>query len=326
MAAPRFATLGSATLDVFLQGEALLAQRDVKSKTYVEQFPLGAKLELDDLTFSTGGGATNAAVTFARQGCDVTYLGKIADDLGGEQILQSLKSENIDTSLLACSLHGMSGYSTLLLAPRGERTVLVYRGVSEELNMQDFDMSRLDIDWLYISSLAGNLELLERITKWGEDHGVRVAYNPGSGELAQADDLKRFIPRLAVLLLNKQEAQQLYPGDTVEELLAHACRDCGITVITDGPRGSWASDGTTIYYHGMYEDVEVVDRTGAGDAFGSGFVAQIAAGQSLSDGLVFGSANSTSVVQYVGAKAGILRQDVTLKDSPVKTSQLPDAS
>jgi sugar/nucleoside kinase (ribokinase family) len=68
----------------------------------------------------------------------------------------------------------------------------------------------------------------------------------------------------------------------------------------------------------MYDDVPVVDRTGAGDAFGSGFLSQWAQGKSLKDAVIFASANSTSVVSQVGAKAGILQFGVQLHDMPVQ--------
>src|SRR3990167_6248055 len=96
----KIATLGAATLDVFLLGKVLHAKRDVRSHEYVEQFPMGAKLELDDVVFSTGGGGTNAAVTFARQGLDTAVMAKIGDDLAGREILQSLQNEAIRTGRL----------------------------------------------------------------------------------------------------------------------------------------------------------------------------------------------------------------------------------
>src|SRR5688572_7905648 len=161
----KIATLGAATFDVFLQGEALQAKRDVRTHDYVEQFPLGAKLELENVTYSTGGGATNAAVTFARQGFETKFLGKIGDDLPGRVILISLDNEGVNTKGVAIDLDGSTGYSTLLLANNGERTILVYRGVSEQLGPKDFKFDSIEADWLYVSSLAGNLELLSAIVK-----------------------------------------------------------------------------------------------------------------------------------------------------------------
>ena len=78
-------TFGAASQDVFVSGKALTAKRDVRSHDYIEQFPLGAKVDLEEITFDTGGGATNAAVTFARQGFDVSYVGKIGRDPAGTE-------------------------------------------------------------------------------------------------------------------------------------------------------------------------------------------------------------------------------------------------
>ena len=163
MAQPKITAIGAATLDTFLIGKALRAKRDVRTHDYVTQFPLGEKIEIDQVVFSTGGGASNAAVTFARQGLNSKYVGKIGDDLPGREILAALRSEKVNTHDVAVDLDGATGYSTILLAPRGERTILVYRGASEDLNAADLKLSKLDSDWVYLSSLAGNLSLLAKI-------------------------------------------------------------------------------------------------------------------------------------------------------------------
>lgn len=78
-------------------------------------------------------------------------------------------------------------------------------------------------------------------------------------------------------------------------------------IVSDGPNGVCASDGKTIVAAGMYEDVPVLDRTGAGDAFASGFLSQWAQGKNLlQESIIFASATSTNVVTTIGAKAGIL--------------------
>jgi len=88
--------------------------------------------------------------------------------------------------------------------------------------------------------------------------------------------------------------------------------------VSDGPNGVFASDGASIIEAGMYEDVKVFDRTGAGDAFGSGFVSYYSQGKALHESVVFASANSTSVVTKIGAKEGILHAGGALHDMPIK--------
>ena len=134
--------------------------------------------------------------------------------------------------------------------------------------------------------------------------------------------LKKLIPKLTLLSMNKEEMQQLYDGDTIEELVRAANKDVHYVIVTDGPKGAAAADRWHLVTAGMYEDVPVIDRTGAGDAFSSGFTAMIAAGESLEDAVIFASANSTSVVASIGAKAGILHQHSHVHEMPLKVREL----
>jgi ribokinase len=88
-------------------------------------------------------------------------------------------------------------------------------------------------------------------------------------------------------------------------------------IVSDGPNGSVATDKKTVIEAGIYENVPVVDRTGGGDAFGSGFLSYWSQGKSLKDSIIFASANSTAVVGQIGAKAGILYQGTTLHSMPL---------
>src|SRR5215207_8763000 len=108
-------TIGAATQDVFLSGKAMHARRDVRTRDYVEQFPLGAKVEVDSVVFDTGGGATNAAVTFARQGLHVGYIGKIGHDPAGAEIVRVLRREGVATDRIVYDGRLSTGYSSILL-------------------------------------------------------------------------------------------------------------------------------------------------------------------------------------------------------------------
>ncbi len=300
-------TFGAATQDVFLTGKALHARRDVRTRDYVEQFPLGAKIDVEHVYFDTGGGATNAAVTFARQGLEAGYIGKIGHDPAGAEVVRVLRREGVGVDRLVYDPQLTTGYSTLLLAPSGERTVLVHRGASHDLKAKDIAIRTLEADWFYITTLAGNLDLLSKLLKHANNHGIQVAIDPGNAELAQTKKFRALLPLITVLKANAGELRTLFGGDSLRDTVVRAADVCPYVVGTNGPAGSYAVARGKLYQAGMYQKVKAVDRTGAGDAFGSGFVAALAKGMAMEDAITLASANATSVVAQVGAKPGILR-------------------
>lgn len=314
-------TIGSASQDVFLVGGKIFRPHKEGGVEY-EHLPLGEKLELERVVFSTGGNAMNAATTFARQGLHSQFMGILGEDVSAEAVIKTFDEEGIDTRYLNQNSRYITNYSAILLAPTGERTVLVYHGSKLRDDGSDIDLTAIKkSDWLYVSSVA-SMELLEKILTIASKNGVRVAFNPSGRELAQADKLRSLLDAVTVLITNKEEMRQIVEGKTLDELIVHASHLVGMVVISDGPRGVIATDGQKVVKAGIYEDVKVIDRLGAGDAFGSGFVASIARGKSLEEAVVFASANSTSVVMQIGAKAGILHKGAHLHDMPLKVSNL----
>jgi sugar/nucleoside kinase (ribokinase family) len=322
MSQVRIITAGAAIQDVFLSQSEEFAPVCKNPDDCFMRLELGSKADVNNIKFSSGGGATNAAVTFARQGIAATFMGAVGDDPAGQAVLQDLDSEGVDTSKVTLSHKYNTGYSVLLLAPNGERTILTYRGASTHYHPKDFDLSRSDASWIYVSSLAGNMEVLDKLFQQARRLGIKVCFNPGKGELSQPRKLKALLEDVDVLLVNKEEASMIVSGESSEELARHMLHYVPVIIISDGPNGVLASDGKVIVEAGMYEDVPVLDRTGAGDAFGSGFLSQWAQGASLKDAIIFASANSTSVVTKIGAKEGILHKGVTLHDMPIEERPL----
>lgn len=311
-------TIGAAVQDVFLSHSSEL--KPVSDKTADELFlkiELGSKNDVNNINFSTGGGATNAAVTFARQGLDVEFMGTISHDPAGDAVINDLDKEGVGTSYVSYTDKHHTGFSVVLLASTGERSFLTYRGASTHYDIKNFDLDDIGADWLYITSMAGNVDIIDKIFNQAKSLGTKVFFNPGKGELTQTNKLKALLEDVDVLSVNKEEAQILVNGDESEELIRRLLNYVPVVIISDGPNGVTASDGKTIVRAGMYEDVRVVDRTGAGDAFGSGFLSQWAQGRSLKDSIVFASANSTSVVTKIGAKAGILHKSTKLHAMPL---------
>jgi len=149
-------------------------------------------------------------------------------------------------------------------------------------------------------------QVLEYLTKTPE---VKVGFNPGTHQMHLGKDkLLPLLEKTEVLFLNKEESAEVLGVETddVKELTA-MYHEIGVKkmVLTDGPEGSYISDGKTIWYAGIFKG-PVVERTGCGDSYGSAFLAAVIKGKTLAEAMDWGNANSTSVVQYIGAREGLL--------------------
>lgn len=314
-------SIGAAVQDVILRGRIFEPHRE-EDGDLVAEFELGSKNDVEAITHSTGGSGTNAAVTFARQGLRSFYMGRIGDDVPGKVVLDVLRHDDVDTSLVDVSKDLGTAFSAILLSPGGERTVLTYRGASSRYHLKESDFLNQTADWIYVGSLSGDMAALKTIVSYARKHGIKVASTPGLGELKQKAAFKELLQDITVLSVNKEEMAMLFNGETAKDLAIQAAKYVSIAVVTDGPKGVHTCDGSKIYKAGVYEDVPVIDRLGAGDAFTSGFVAAIAAGQSIEQALTLGSANSTSVVGQIGSKAGILHHSARLHDMPIKVTSV----
>ena len=306
----------------------------------VVEFQLGSKIDIQNIDISSGGGATNAATTFARQGLISSFMGVVGEDSSGEQILKMLDEESIDTSRVEFSKRFNTDYSTIILAPNGERTILTYRGASEHIYAENFELKYGEFDWVYVSNLSGRLDLgsISNVARFGSQKietivqdvhikeaikkGARIAWNPGKKELQEPEKVRTLLQDVEVLIVNKEEASLIFEGVSAEELVRNACSFVEVAILTDGANGVWAASDGKIIRAGMYEDVPLIDRTGAGDAFGSGFVSQWVQGADIKESILFASANSTSVIQYMGAKKGILYKNTKLHSMPMQEIRL----
>ncbi len=315
---PTILSVGAAVQDVFLShSDEFKPVTDKSLREQVMQLEMGAKADVNNIDFSTGGGATNAAVTFTRQGLHAIFMGTIGHDPAGQAVLDDLDKEGVDTRLVSYSKSLNTGYSVLLLAPNGERTILTYRGASTHYDKNDFELTDVDAQWLYVSSMAGSMDVLATVFDQARAKGIKIFFNPGKGELKQTAKLKGLLDDVDVLSVNRDEAAQIVEGSDSEELARHLLNYVSVAIVSDGPNGVVATDGKTVIRAGMYEDVKVIDRTGAGDAFGSGFLSQWVLGKSLKEAIIFASANSTSVVTKIGAKTGILHHGTKLHEMPL---------
>lgn len=304
--------IGSSTRDVFLSSDEL---KVIKSEEFTVGQGLcagfGSKVEVQKIVFSTGGGATNAAVTFARQGLNTACVSVVGKDFNGQEVLRELKSEGVDTKYCAEHEDDFTGYSTILVGRDGERTILSYKGEGQHFDIARIPFEDFSSKWMYISSLGGHLDVLEACVKWATTKEVKLAINPGGKDLTHG--LKKLQPLLkyfSVVMMNQEEAAQLTGISFDDEKKLFAFMDDiigGVFVMTKGRDGVVVSDGKHIYRSGI-PDSPVVERTGAGDAFNSAFVAEYIRSGDITKAIQLGTANASSVVAQYGPKAGILKK------------------
>ncbi len=303
-------TIGSATQDVFIQSKMLEEQKDSHAPDGIDAcIPLGSKLGIDELTFATGGGATNAAVTFAHFGLKTTCVARVGDDMTAEMIMSDLKREHVDTSHIKRAKGEKSAYSIILVAGSGHRGILTHRGASQYLDARDLPRN-VKPAWIYGTSFGGNARLLESVFALAYRTGAKLAWNPGAGELALGfARLAPYLRRTDVLILNKEEAGELAglpsrhaPG--VMRKIATSLK--GVLIVTHGEHGAYAYAHGTTWFVGTLKG-QRVNTTGAGDAFGSGLVGALAKGKRLDVALRTGALNAHGVITHMGAKVGILK-------------------
>lgn len=316
----RIVSLGSALQDIYLIDHDDLVPTTIGDAAIFGKVLVGSKVDIDRISYEVGGGGLNSAITFARHGHEAILISNISKDPAGAAIIRALDREGIDSSFINYLERKTTGTSVVLLDSKtGERTILTCRGAAEQFgNFSEHDLDLIQPDWLYVTTLRGDMDTLKRFFIYAKELGAKIMFNPGVKELEQTEELTKLLKYVDILNLNKSEAARIVPGKVLTELVYHLSNYVGIVIITDGAMGGIASSGEEVYRFGIYEDVKMKDATGAGDAFGSGFLAHIADGKSFRQALVFASANSTSVVTKLGANRGILTGCEKLHMMPIQ--------
>ena len=310
-------SIGSATRDVFITAD------DFKSLNMADFsngkglcFPLGSKIEIKKIVFTSGGGGTNTAVTFARQGLSTACVGVIGNDLNAQEVLNELVKEGVETKYFQKHDDDYTAYSVILVDSSGERTILSYKGEGQHFDANKIEFNELKTKWLFLDSLGGHYDLLEKAVNWAVANDVKLATNPGGKELDHGlEKLKPLLKNFSIVIMNQEEASKLTGVDYnppaggeaeifkfMDEIIG------GIFVMTKGPEGVVVSDGQNIFRAGV-PDSPIVERTGAGDAFSSGFISEYIRSGDISKAIQLATANASSVVAQYGAKAGILKKD-----------------
>lgn len=316
----RIASLGLATQDIYLIDRDDFVGADIAGSSIFGHLVIGSQVDIDRVHFAVGGGGTNSATTFARYGHESILISSISRDISGEAVTSCLDRENIASSYLEFDRSGTACSVILLDAKTTQHTTLSFRGTKRRFSHLSPDsLLAISPDWLYASSLGGDMRTLLRFFEQAHLVGAKVMFNPGLDEMAEIPKLIGLLDDVDVLLVNKQEAAKIVPGVLLTELLVRLARYCPTVIITDGEMGAIATDHSVIYRLSVYEQVKARDGTGVGDAFGSGFLASLASGDNFEEALQFASANAASVIRSYGPKAGILNGTEPLHPMPIQT-------
>jgi ribokinase len=296
-------SIGDATLDLFVGIDDASVLCNLQKDMCLLCLSYADKIAATSFQRVIGGNAANNAVGSSRLGLKAAIYSIVGGDDVGRRVLGTMRREKVSPDYLVIA-RDQETNSSVVLNYKAERTILVYH-VDRKYKMPKFRPTK----WFYLTSMGKNhMDFHAAFLEYVKRTETKLGFNPGTHQLKQGlEKLRPMLEATNVLFVNKEEAQRLV-GQIIDmkELLT-AMRHVGpkIVVITDGDRGSYAYDGSKYWQCGI-TDTPVVERTGAGDAFGTAFLAALQHGKNIPEALRWGSMNSASVITKVGPEAGLL--------------------
>lgn len=304
-----FLAIGDTVTDAFIK----LVDAEVRCDNQKENCKLcmrfGDKIPYEEVyVIPAVGNSANAAVSAARLGLKSALVSNIGDDYFGQECLDALRSEKVSVEFMKVQREKKTNYHYVLWYG-DDRTILI-KHEEYPYDLPDINTPR----WLYLSSLSEHsLNFHKTIIEYLNSHAdIKLAFQPGTFQIKLGkEQLAGLYRRSEVFFCNKEESQRILglpeEHDIKNLLKGVAALGPKITVITDGVKGAYTCDGKEMLYLRAYPDPKPpYERTGAGDAFSSTFTVALAHGMSVRDALRWGPINSMSVVQQVGARAGLL--------------------
>ncbi len=303
--------IGNAKVDIFLQIHDTNKHFRLDLKTGELCIKSGDKATVDSADFMVGGNAANVSIGITRMGFKSSIVAEIGSDEFADKIINTLNSEKVSEKFLK-KTQKASSFSVILNFKK-ERTIFEEH-VEREHN---FSFDNLYTQWIYLTSMGDKWhDAYKKTLDYVLAKKVKLAFNPGSKQLENIDEIEEILKISEILFLNKEEAAKICSvavtnGDNFVRELILQIKNKGakIVVITDGVNGSSLIDDQNNIISQKAIDANIVEKTGAGDAFASGFLSGVMSGVSFKDAMEWGSLNASSVISMVGAQRGLLTRD-----------------
>ncbi len=314
-------TVGNATIDVFLTIDEKNPHIRLDEKTNELRFGHGEKIEVKKYDLSIGGNAANVAVGISRLGFKSGLVAEIGKDEFSQKIINSLSKEDVDLELVN-QIESEASSLSVGINFRADRTLFVEH-IKREHN---FKYEGKKTKALFLTSLGPSWEkAYEKTLNFSIENGIPLFFNPGTLQIAHRGSLIwKIISQSLILFVNKEEAEELLYGKEIKipldsrsyiKKILYGLKSLGpkIVVITDGQNGSYIMDEK---HESLFMEAikcDIVEKTGAGDAFTSGFISSFLKGNGLSQCMEWGALNACAVIGAVGAQRGLLTKDKMLE-------------
>lgn len=253
-----------------------------------------------------GGKGSNQAVAAARLGANVTFISKVGGDVFGQQTIESLKREGVDTSQILVDKNAASGIALITVNEKGQNNIVVASGAN--MNLQPADLELIDKYILLADVILLQLEIpmetVEYVAEKAKKYGKKIILNP-----APATKLSdKLLDGLYLITPNQSEAEVLIGTEITDEdplrRSADLLRLKGVknVIFTLGEKGAYFSNNTQSKLIDPPR-VQVVDSTAAGDVFNGALATAIVNGKDFNESIEFAMNAASISVTRIGAQA-----------------------
>lgn len=301
--------IGSSVIDLFLSVEASHAPiiGDKVSLT------LGDKIPSEIKKLGLGGNAANVSVGLTRLSIPTTFYTYLGKDILSREIEEKLTAEGVE--LIA--KRGDSENSPLHIIFDFDKDRIIFSHYPKAEHDFSYEGTK-DFDFIFLNSIADYWEnAYEKIFEFSNKHNIPIIFSPGSRQLENLNDtVYRIIKASKYIFINKGEAVKLLEhvnknASDIKGILTNlASLGPKIISVTDGENGGFALDEKgEIYRIDALKTTSFIDKTGAGDAYASGFLGAVFLGKNVPEAMSWGGINASSVMQFVGAQPGLLNKE-----------------